>query len=130
MDKSIYKKWAPIDGLPDKLYLEGLHDDYEGFRLLLKGELPQMRMLRITFKPVLVYRNIDEGNYLKTISDNNSRSSLGTLLLVDNSDFLSWFQRVSLGIHSQELIKHYLICTPNDRIDILAKVLPKVEWLN
>jgi len=30
-----FKKWTPIDSLPQTLYLEGLYDDYEGFRLLL-----------------------------------------------------------------------------------------------
>jgi len=129
MKKPIYKQWMPIDDLPDTLYLEGLHDDYEGFRLLLRGELPQSPMLRIVFDPALAYRNIDEGNYLKGITDSNVSSLSGTLFLVENSGFLSWFHSVSLEIHSQEHVKHYQIYTPNDRIEILAKVLPKVEWL-
>ena len=56
MQKNSFKKWEPLPGLPEEMYLEGLHNDYEGFRLLLKGDGDQAKMLRITFDPVLAYR--------------------------------------------------------------------------
>jgi hypothetical protein len=64
MQKNIFHKWELISELPEDMYLEGLHNDYEGFRLLLKGAGDKARMLRITFDPVLAYRGIDEGDLI------------------------------------------------------------------
>ena len=127
MGKTEFRKWIPIEGLSGNLYLEGLHDDYEGFRLLLKEESNQQRILRITFDPALSYRNTDEGGLLRTIGNKD----LGTwsLFIVENSDYLMWFNEESYGIHQLENIIHYAIYTPNDCLDILSIYPPKVKWL-
>lgn len=122
-----FTKWIPISGIPDTLYLEGLHDDYEGFRLLLKGAGEQQRTLRISFDPVLSYRYVDEGDLLKTLSNEIGE---GTLHLVTNSSFISWFTEESADIHDSESIIHYAIYTPTDCLDILSAHPPIVEWLN
>lgn len=122
-----FEKWDPITNLPKKLYLEAVHDDYEGFRLLLKNDEDQ-RMLRIAFDPVLSYRNTDEGDLIKTIN----KQDLGdwSLYTVNESDYLAWFIEESHGIHDSDDIVHYAIYTPNDCLDVLSACPPKVEWLN
>lgn len=123
-----FEKWIPIDNLAGTLYLEAIHDDYEGFRLLLKGGAEQDKVLRITFDPALSYRNTDEGDLLKTINTQNFGG--WSLYVVSNSDYLRWFSEESHGVHEGEDIIHYAIYTPNDCLDILSSYPPKVEWLN
>jgi hypothetical protein len=33
-----YKKWEPLEGIEAELWVEALHDDYEGLRILLRGQ--------------------------------------------------------------------------------------------
>lgn len=122
-----FEKWIPVEGVPEKLYLEAMHDDYEGFRLLLKGYEDQ-RMLRITFDPALSYRNTDEGDLLKTI--NQQDLSGWSLYTVSDSDYLAWFTEESHGIHESDDVVHYAIYTPNDCLDVLSAFPPRVEWLS
>ena len=88
-------------------------------------------MLRITFDSILLYRNIDEGDYL---NDEVDYSQLETrkwsLFVIEKSSLLIWFQQVSQGIHDSQQVVHYAIYTPNECIDILSAYPPKAEWLN
>lgn len=129
MDKQIFKKWEPMSCLPNEMYLEGLHDDYEGFRLLLKGSGDKGKILRIAFDPSLVYRNIDEGDFLKMANDGEGLMKW-CLFTVENSTYEKWFHEQSYNIRESENIVHYAIYTPNDCIDVLSAYPPKVEWLN
>ncbi len=123
-----FKKWMPIDNLVETLYLEAVHDDYEGFRLLLKGDGEENKVLRNTFDPALSYRNTDEGELLKTINEQNFGG--WSLYVANDSDYLKWFSEESHGTHEGEDIIHYAIYTPNDCLDVLSAYPPKVEWLN
>ena len=127
MKKEKYIKWEPIENIPKTLYLEGLHDDYEGFRLLLRNDKTG-GMLRLTFDSHLSYRNTDEGDLLKTgqVAQGFTKWPLHT---VEESRFLKWFHDESLNIHVDDNPIHIAVITPNDFVDIIAISLPKVEWL-
>ena len=129
MSNQILKKWSPLEGIAEKLSLEALHDDYEGVRLLLKGEEPNNRMLRISFDPSLAYRNIDEGDYMKSLHSFQGGELLGkwTLFTVENSEFLRWLNEESHDTHKNENITHYAVLTLDDCVDILSAHPPKVE---
>lgn len=129
MEKNIYSKWEPIEDIPARLSCEGLHHDYEGFRILLKGPGPDSATFRIIFDPTLAYRNIDEGDLLKTIHEMPD-PGIFSLFTVDSSTWLKWFHEESYGIHKDENIVHYAIYTVNDCIDVLSAFEPTVEWLN
>jgi len=122
-----YKKWLPLENIPDRLYIDGLYDDREGFRLLL-SDYETGRMLRITFDPVLSYRNTDEGDLLVTLE---SREGFirWPLFIIENSKFIQWFNEESLNIHKDKNPMHYSIYTPNDIIDVISAFPPIVEWL-
>lgn len=128
MANEIYKKWLPIEGIPKKLYCEGIHDDYEGFRVLLKEEDSQSLVVRLTFETVLAYRNIDESYLLRTVDNINSPGE-STLYIVENSLWVKWLHEESYGTLEGKNITHYAIYTPNDCLDILAEHEPKIEWL-
>jgi hypothetical protein len=124
-----YKKWEPISGIPSELYVEALHDDYEFFRVLLKGKSPQAKMLRIYFDSVYAYRNIDEIYRLRTWN-NFKGERPSSLFIVENSKWLEWFHEESQELYLEHSIKHYAIHTVQDCIDILSEHEPLVEWLN
>lgn len=129
MSKEKYKKWEPVKDIPSSLLCEGLHDDYEGFRVLLKGSGDKACTFRIVFGTALAYRNIDEGDLQKTLHSIVCTEPC-SLFIVENSTWLKWFQEESYGIHDDEEIIHYAIYTENDCIDILSAYPPVVEWLN
>ncbi|MFA6095073.1 MAG: hypothetical protein WC757_04285 [Candidatus Paceibacterota bacterium] len=125
----IYINWEPLKDIPRVLYCEGIHDDYEGFRILLVGEDERSPILRIKFDSARSYKNSDEGDLLKTIAsiNNPGRSSL---FLVENSSWIKWFHEETYGIHKNKNFKHFAIYTPNDCIDVMSEFAPIVEWLN
>ncbi|RJP74811.1 MAG: hypothetical protein C4522_22120 [Desulfobacteraceae bacterium] len=124
-----YKKWTPVDSIPKRMFCEAIHDDYEGFRILLKGEDPTSPMLRLKFDSVLLYRNIDEGAMLKTLDSIKDRE-IFPLYIVHNSKWIEWFHEESHNMFIGNEIVHYSIMTPDDVIDILSENPPNVEWLN
>ncbi len=124
-----FTKWEPLPEISSHLTCEGLHDDYEGFRILLKGTEPDSLTLRITFDPALAYRNVDEGDLLQTISEIKSPGE-SSLFIVKNSSWKKWFNEESSGLHNDDDIIHYAIYTADDCIDVLSAFAPNVEWLN
>lgn len=127
MQKEKYKKWEPPEYIPDTLYIEGLYEDWEGFRLLLSDK-EGVRILRITFEDALSYRTIDEGDLLKSTGEAEGLCKW-PLFTVENSKFLQWFNEESLNIHEDDHLVHYSIFTPNDIIDVISASPPIVEWL-
>jgi hypothetical protein len=129
MSKDQYIKWEPIENIPTRLYCEALHDDYEGFRIILRGEAKDSRTLRITFDLPLAYRNMDEGSLLKSLKNIKTPGD-SSLYFVNDSSWIEWFHQESCGIYKGKNIIHYAIITPNDCIDVLSEYAPNVEWLN
>ena len=129
MKKDAYRAWEPVSNLPQRMFCEGLHDDYEGFRVLLRGGSPTDSVLRIRFDSVLAYRNVDESFRLRTlyaIAGDQPRA----LWIVDDSTWVQWLMAESLETLAASGLVHYVIFTPNDIIDIIADSAPDVEWLD
>jgi len=131
MNGNGFRKWKPVSDVPEEMYLEGLYNDYEGFRLLLRGHGDQARMLRIAFDAVLAYRGIDEGDLI-SYPRNDEDEGLGRwgFFIVSSSSFLQWFCQTSQNIHPPKDTVHYAIYTSEDCIDILSACPPSSEWLN
>jgi len=129
MDYKI-EKWMPILDVPPKLYLEGLHDDYDGFRLLLKGEDLSGRFLKIEFTSHVGYRNIDESYRLKTLERFPILTSQWPLFVASNDEFINWICFESAETINNKLShKNYIICTPNDIVEVISNEEPVVEWM-
>ena len=123
-------KWEPIEKIENEMYLEGLYDDWEGFRLLLRGVNKSSGMLRIIFDPAWSYRYIDEGDLLKSLNE-RKRNIEGAwpLYTIENSKYIEWFNEESFDMHKDKNIAHYAIYTPVHLVDVLSAFTPKVEWL-
>lgn len=124
-----YRAWSPLEGVPHEVWVEAIHDDYEGFRVLLKGD-GNARTLRLTFVAPVAFRNINESFRARTWSDRPAHLGLPSLRLVDRSRWLDWLIEESGGILDAGKLKHYAIYTPEDCIDVVTEFEPAADWLN
>ncbi len=131
MKKNNIEKWN-IDYLhdfPSTLYIEGLHDDYEGFRILVKGGKPS-KVYRISFDCHLGYRNFDESERLKSLTDFPCNAQEWCLFKSNNSSFIEWLVSESFeASFDKKEVTHYFVATPNDIVEVLATCEPKIEKL-
>ena len=117
--------WQQIDGLPSHIFLDALHDDFEGFRLLLRGESPTLPPLRVRFESVLAYRVATE-SYRLRLGENIVGSGI---YIVENSRFIAWLTEESYGAWNPDGLTHYLIVTSDDCVDVVSEWPPSIEWL-
>ncbi len=120
----IFEIWTPVVDLSNDFTVEGLYDDYEGLRILLKCH-DNDRMCRALFDGHLCYRNIDEGDFLV-----ESEGFSAGLFRAKKSSFLDWFKKQGDGKWENTDIIHYSFYTENDCIEVLSTVPPSVSWLN
>lgn len=130
--KNILKPWKPIEGegLQDVMYVEAIHDDYEGFRILLRGEEPPLIMLRVRFEAPLSYRNTQETFRRLDVSQPANHDVLGKLFyIVENSSYIDYFNEMTQELFTDWELKHYVIYASQDCIDVISAIPPIVEWL-
>jgi len=126
--KEKYTPWPEAIGLSEKLYLQGLLDTYEGFRLLLEDKDGNGAVFRVGFDSHLAYRNIDEGDRLRSLGAVcDARPAI--IYLVEDSEWLKWFKEENQGKYGGDNLFHWAIITPNDWVDVISIEPPKVEEL-
>jgi len=113
-----YKKWLQHAAFAVRLEFQGLHHDYEGFRILLAESEGRKRFFSLRFPYPLKYQFSLERNSLSLLDDADLQG--WSLFTVDNSDFLRCFHEESKGIHRDEKIEHYLVCTDDVFVDVLC----------
>lgn len=130
MDKQILKPWGiPIIESNNTFEVEAIHDDYEGFRILLRENQKMHRVLKITFNSKISYRNTDE-SFLLNVWSSTDKDILGKIFYtISNSKYLDFFNQMTEGLYNTWDITHYAIYTTSDCIDILSDQPPIVEWL-
>ena len=125
--------YSPTNWLPKEhgIYnCEGVLDDYEGFRVLARGENKGSPMFRIAFDVVEAYYAVEESSCF-----NDSRRAGGLVqgdwcFTVDNSWFLKELHEISSGVREGFELKHYALYFANQCIDILSYEDPVIENLN
>jgi len=122
-----FEKWQPVQSIPSGLCVEAIHDDDEGFRILLRGERKASKILRLRFDPTLAYRATDESSLI-----NYDRTDDGTLdryglFIVHDSEYLAWFAKVNQGVSGS--VTHYAVYLSNQCIDVIAAFPPDADWL-
>jgi hypothetical protein len=124
-----FKKWEPVEGLEAEMWVEALYDDYEGLRILLKGNISSA-ILRFSFKHYYLYRNVDESYRLKLWREGNFDEMRWVFYKASASNLINWVYEESEEIYPKEEMVHYLIKTGADVIEVISKIPPAVEWLN
>ncbi len=123
-----FERWDPIDGLSPKMYIDGMYDDREGFRLILKSAEPKMRSLRILFDAPLCYRGAQEAYLLRQIYSENDIYPW-PIFIVRNSRYAKWFYSQATDVIDRDG-HHYHIAAMDEIIDVLSARPPIVTWLN
>ena len=110
--------------LSESLYMVRLEDSIDGFHIILK-ESKTDKKFKILFPPTYCYRNTNESYRLKTLS--NNKDKLPDLLsIVHDSSFLKWFHDESLGVYMGDNLKHFMVFTGEEFIDVISHVEPEV----
>ena len=121
-------EWNPFSKDNDIVYnIEALVDDYDGLKIILKGENIDDIEKTIIFEDYYGYRNFDESFRLKTLNSFDVLCKPRVLFKVAHSDFLNWFKEESLSMYESEKLNHFIIATPNDIIDVISKEEPIVK---
>ena len=124
-------KWNPFPNEKNqRIYCEGVHDDYEGFRILLTGEEKASPMLRLSLENTLYYQNRDEGYFFNYGNIQGAFDYPHPFYIIEYSELIQKFHIESENTFSELNIKHYAIYTCNDCIDILSEKEPKAVNLS
>ena len=121
-----YQKWNPVPHLENKrLYVEAVHDDWEGFRIWFGSESKNLGIVTIVkFESALMYVNSDESYRLSGVQNSEPLKFPHLFWQVENSELLKEFHRQSLGIYGDWEIKHFAFLSASDCIDVLCGVEP------
>jgi len=124
-------KWNPFNNYEKRrVYCEGVHDDYEGFRILLSAKENTSSMLHLKFENALMYQNRDE-SYLSCHSSKEGAFDFPHAFYnIENSELVAKFHSDSSEAYAHLAIKHFAIYTCNDCIDVLSVEEPLAENLN
>lgn len=121
--RETYKEihWCKIGSA--KLFLDKITDDENGLSIFISTD--KERKLIINFDCFYSYRNTDESYRLNAINKLRGMSD-ASIFISTNSEYLYWFNCESLGIYSKENLKHYIILTSENVIDVVALDEPAV----
>jgi len=108
--------------------VEAIADTRDGFCVILRSH--SGHKVRIAFKQPLAYRNMDEGDRLRSLPMLKPTGDHLLMCFVEESEWLRWFHDESYDMHRSQDVRHYAILTPDDWIDVLSVTPPLVEVLS
>jgi len=125
------EQWNPFPNQQEKqgIYCEGLHDDYEGFRVLLTTEEKSAPMLRLSWENALYYQNRDEGYFFNHGDFEGDFDFPHPYYEIKKSELVKKFHHESGSAYEDWEVRHYCIYTCNDCIDVLSVAEPIAEVL-
>ncbi len=120
-----YEVWDIVPGRIIQGSVEGVIDDWEGFRVLIR-DWDTDRVVRIAFASHVAYQNRDESDF---VGEGLRSEGLGRgcFYRVLQSEFAARFKADSLRNFKD--LKHFAIVTDADCIDVLATDEPLIEQL-
>lgn len=123
------QKWEPnIKEFPMSIFIWGLYDDADGFRVIC-GDVESDRRFEFRFDNYIAYRNTDEGARLKSLNQFPYNSREWCLYKTHESDFIQWIKEESNGIYSSNTITHYFFATQDDIVEVLSVEEPDYKKL-
>lgn len=116
----MYDIWDIIPGRTVSVSVEGVIDDWEGFRILLRDHDTD-RIIRIAFDSEVAYLRRDESDL---VGDGLGR---GCFYRVMDSEFAARFRTDTVRQFGE--LKHFAIVTDVHCVDVLATDEPKIDCL-
>jgi hypothetical protein len=130
MKQRLHKKIPSTRDIPETIDFIGLYYDCHGFRIQV-ADLTRTKkpILEIDFgKTVLAHRSMDEGKFLNlSWKTEEAESTIGAIVIVENSDFIEWFHQQSCNIYKEDQILHFAILTQNEWVEVLTLEIPKIQ---
>jgi hypothetical protein len=124
--KDIFRIWEPGQEIIKNKYLEGLYNDHEGLKILLREMGENKKVLQVTFKTHFAYRSVNESYRLKSLGEDEFENGIN---YSNDSKFLRWLKEETHNIYDDLDLTHYLICTNDDITDIISAEEPILAWL-
>ncbi len=125
---STFVKWVPELSVPNKLRCTKLIDDESGLSIYLRSTVGEAISLQLNFETSLAYRNLDE-SYRGNLIQQLDTKDIFPFYQVFQSDWVEWFHSESLEILRSREIIHILVVTPDDCIDVLSEIPPKIKLI-
>jgi len=137
-----FERWFPVAGVPAYFGDYSLHDDFDGFRVILHPAKGSDRDLVLTFgRAVLGYRLFGEFAHPRLHQETSPEPSPETspepspewpwgtypLLIVRDSEWLATFSDSQLAPWFEQA-QHYFFYTLSNSFDILAHAQPEAHW--
>ena len=118
----LYHRWNPLPQFEGKrLYVEAVHDDWEGVRVWLRAEKSDGKgIIILRFKTVEAYFSSDESNRLRKIKPEQTLNFPHAFWTVEKSQLIEILNDQSCETCLPNL-KHYAILSCTDCIDVLAQ---------
>jgi len=124
MWQGIYRKWNPVPHLEGKcLYVEAVHDDWEGFRIWFGSPAAGIVTI-VRFESALLHVNSDEMYRLSEVQNSKELNFPHLFWKVEKSQLLEEFHRQSLEIYTDRDITHYAFLSASDCVDVLSETEP------
>lgn len=115
------------DHTPTHMYAEGLVDDSKGLSIFLSHPDRPDRILCIYFYAFYAYQSTNE-TYRHGLVESLEGIS-GTVFLSGNSGWVRYLVEESGGLLHELPLRHYIVVTIDDCIDIATKHEPVLTWL-
>ena len=120
-----YEVWDVVPGRTVKVSIEGLIDDWEGFRVLLRDHETD-RLMRVAFGSHVAYQCRDESD-LEGEAERSEGLGRGCFYRVRNSEFEQRLRADSARRYGT--LHHFAIVTDTQCVDVMAKDEPIVDQL-
>jgi len=116
-----------LDKMPEKVYIDAIHDDFEGFRVILGGDKPKDGIIRIRIhNPLFNWSSQESAAILHPIDIIKD----WWLFRVDDSKLSQWFSEMSYLNQIGSSCEHYYISSQTQFVDIITDEEINVEWLH
>ena len=125
----IYKKWDPISDPPFPIDLESLNHRGQNLLLIFYAENHPSKKLSILFNDIYAYRETGD-EFRSHFWHEVELEEDHAFFLVEDSDYLVWFNQQSADEFNHLVILHYAIWTTENWIDILSVHKPDVKWID
>jgi hypothetical protein len=124
-----YVRWDPYPGITGRWYLDALHHDWEGFRLLLRSADSTVPVLRLTFEVPLLFQVAEEGFRLSGADEDSELAFPHPFYTVERSSLVAEFHRSSCGVYRDWAIRHFAIYAADECVDVLSVQEPRADML-
>jgi len=123
--KKHFNRWLPLVDAPTKIEIEAIHDDREGFRIILLGGIQRDCSILIQFDDPPIYRYCTENYQSLSLFEPGEWCFYRT----EDSDVIRELHLETMGIYEGHPFVHYIILASNARVEVVTERQPIVNLL-